>query len=92
MFEKQKLSPLYTDLYQLTMSEAYFQNQKARQPACFDYFFRKLPFNGGYMVFAGLKDLLEILTEIKFEKDDIDYLHKAGFNGDFLEYLKSTIR
>ncbi len=89
MFEKQKLSPLYTDLYQLTMSEAYFQNQKARQPACFDYFFRKLPFNGGYMVFAGLKDLLEILTEIKFEKDDIDYLHKAGFNGDFLEYLKS---
>ncbi len=74
MFDRQKISPLYTDLYQLTMAQAYFMHQKADTPACFDYFFRKIPYNGGYMVFAGLQELLELIAGLKFEKDDIDFL------------------
>ncbi len=89
MFDKQKISPLYTDLYQLTMAKAYFMNQKADTTACFDYFFRKTPFSGGYLVFAGLQELLELIAELRFEKNDIDFLHKSGFESDFLDYLSS---
>ncbi len=89
MFDKQKISPLYTDLYQLTMAKAYFKHQKADTSACFDYFFRKLPFKGGYMVFAGLQELLELIAELRFEKDDIDFLHRSGFESDFLDHLST---
>jgi len=37
----------YTDLYQLTMGQVYFLKGTARHEAVFDYFFRKIPFNGG---------------------------------------------
>lgn len=79
---------LYTDMYQLTMMESYFNQGKQNCPAAFDYFFRKLPYDGGYVVFSGLSELIESLEEIKFSADDIDYLHKKKLSDDFLEYLK----
>ena len=79
---------LYTDMYQITMMETYFAENKHNCPATFDYFFRKLPFEGGYVIFSGLSELIENLGEIKFSADDIDYLHKININDDFLEYLK----
>lgn len=80
---------LYTDMYQLTMMESYFKQGKQNCPAAFDYFFRKLPYDGGYVVFSGLSELIESLEEIKFSADDIDYLHKKKLSDDFLEYLKT---
>ena len=80
---------LYTDLYQLTMSQVYFLQGKHNQLAVFDYFFRKLPFSGGYAVFAGLDDLLDILENFHFDKPAIDFLHAQGFNPQFLQYLKN---
>jgi nicotinate phosphoribosyltransferase len=67
---------LFTDMYQLTMMETYFAENKHNCPAAFDYFFRKLPFKGGYVIFSGLSELIENLGEIKFSADDIAYLHK----------------
>ncbi len=78
---------LYTDMYQLTTGQAYFQDAKSELPACFDYFFRKIPFGGGYVLFAGLADALELLTRLRFESDDISYLRSLGFSEDYLEYL-----
>jgi nicotinate phosphoribosyltransferase len=78
----------YTDLYQLTMSQVYFLNGHNNRTAVFDYFFRQLPFEGGYAVFAGLEDLLEILENLRFEKQDIDFMRAEGFDPDFLHYLK----
>ncbi len=83
-----RFSPLYTDMYQLTMGQAYFLNNRYQSEAGFDYFFRKLPFDGGYVIFAGLSDLIEAIGTLRFDASDIDYLHKQGFNADFLEYLK----
>lgn len=80
---------LYTDMYQLTMMESYFNQGKHNCPAAFDYFFRKLPYDGGYVVFSGLSELIKSLEEIKFSVDDIDYLHKKKLSDDFLEYLKT---
>ncbi|KTD08137.1 nicotinate phosphoribosyltransferase [Legionella jamestowniensis] len=77
----------YTDKYQLTMAQIYFL-KGVKEPALFDYFFRKLPFNGGYAVFAGLNDLLEILENFHFKKEEIDFLKEQGFDANFLAYLK----
>ena len=49
----------YTDLYQLTIGEVYFLENRHNMPVCFDYFFRKIPNSGGYVVFAGLEDLMK---------------------------------
>lgn len=77
----------YTDQYQLAMALVYFKKDKAQERAVFDYFFRELPFDGGYAIFAGLEDLLDILENLKFEKADLELLDKYGFPEDFLEYL-----
>lgn len=78
---------LYTDLYELTMAQAYFVSGKHEERAVFDYFFRTCPFQGGYTVFAGLEDLLNILKKFKYSKEDIAYLEKIGFRKDFLDWL-----
>ncbi|HYG18742.1 MAG TPA: nicotinate phosphoribosyltransferase, partial [Ohtaekwangia sp.] len=77
----------YTDLYQLTMGQVYFLTGNNHHDAVFDYFFRKLPFGGGYVIFAGLGDVLNILQDLHFEKEDIDYLKHIGLSKKFAESL-----
>ena len=77
----------YTDLYQLTMGQVYFLKGVSQQEAVFDYFFRKLPFDGGYVVFAGLGDLLPILEDLHFSTDDLKFLKEVGLNDDFIRHL-----
>jgi len=81
-------SGTYTDLYQLTMAQAYYQAGDGNESAIFDYFFRKLPFGGGYAVFAGLEVLLEVLEKLRFDESDIAYLEQQGFDEEFLRYLQ----
>ena len=78
----------YTDQYQLTMGQVYFLKGHTHHPAVFDYFFRKLPFEGGYAIFAGLENLLEILKDLRFDEKDISFLKKLGLNEDYINYLK----
>jgi nicotinate phosphoribosyltransferase len=84
---KEKLG-LYTDFYELVMAEGYFYCGKKDQPATFNYFFRTNPFYGGFTVFAGLSDFLELLTEFTYSSSDIQYLKEQGFKPEFLSYLK----
>jgi nicotinate phosphoribosyltransferase len=79
---------LYTDFYELTMAQGFFKNGWSKKKAGFDYFFRSLPFEGGYLIFAGLSDLLEMLNRYRFSKDDLKYLRSKGFEKPFLNYLK----
>lgn len=90
-------SGLYTDMYELTMAEAYFSQKIHNAPASFDYFFRKLPFSGGYVIFCGLGELLPVIENLHFNADEINWLRKQGFENNFLEWLaafrfKGTIR
>jgi len=78
----------YTDKYQLAMSQVYFLKGQKETKAVFDYFFRKLPFNAGYAIFAGLEDLLNTLDILKFDKDDLEYLQELGYHTDFISFLK----
>ena len=78
---------LFTDLYELTMAQVFFE-QKMFAPATFSLFARNHPPHRGYLVFAGLEDVLEFLEEIRFDGDKIEYLRSQGiFSEEFLEYL-----
>ncbi|MCC5792181.1 MAG: nicotinate phosphoribosyltransferase [Legionellaceae bacterium] len=79
----------YTDKYQLSMAQVYFLQGLSQHSTVFDYFFRKLPFGGGYAVFAGLDDLLQVLENLRFDRHDLDFLRQQGFHSDFLAYLKN---
>lgn len=80
-------SASYTDLYQLTMAQVYFKT-KPEGTAVFDYYFRDNPFNGGYTIFAGLDNILDIIENLRFTDADIEYLKTHHFESDFLEYLR----
>jgi len=79
---------LYTDYYHLIMAQDIYYLKKKDTTAIFDYSFRENPFGSGYVVFAGLSDVLEILETLRFEDEDIEYLQSLGFKEEFLQYLK----
>ncbi len=79
---------LYTDHYELTMAQGYYLQGRKDDRASFDYFFRKNPFQGGYVIFVGLADLLETLESFHFEQEALEYLSGIGFQDDFLKYLQ----
>lgn len=80
---------IYTDFYELTMAQGYFLSGRKDDQACFDYFFRDIPFDGGYVVFAGLSDLLTLLEDFQFHEDELGYLSRQGFRKEFLDYLRN---
>jgi len=78
---------LLTDLYQLTMAQAYFREQRLAE-ATFSLFIRSYPPNRGYFVSAGLEDVLEYLRTLSFDAHALDYLAAQKlFSEDFLHYL-----
>lgn len=79
---------LLTDLYELTMIQGYYFYQ-GNVEAVFDLTFRKTPFNSGFIIFAGLQPLVEIITDFQVSEDDIKYLSSVGlFKQEFLDYLR----
>lgn len=68
------VSPLLTDLYQITMAYAYWKTNQHNRPAHFELFFRKNPFGGSYTLFAGLDEILKFLSNFRFSPGDIAYL------------------
>lgn len=79
----------YTDQYQLAMGQVYFKKGESDNVAVFDYFFRKLPFEGGFAVFAGLETLLEIFENLRFSEKDLDFLKEQKMDSKYLDYLKN---
>ena len=65
---------LATDLYQLTMAQAYRHAGRTGEEAVFHLFFRMNPFGGGFAVACGLARALEFLSGFHFTREDVDYL------------------
>lgn len=79
-----------SDFYEFTMSNGYFLNDMSDKIAYFDIFFRKIPDKGGYVIFAGLEQIIEYILNLKFDEEDIDYLKKHNkFSEEFLNYLRN---
>ena len=82
-----RLSGLFTDLYELTMAQA-FLAEGMRGEAVFEVFFRRLPRSRRYAVAAGLDDVLEFLEDLTFDRDEVDAVRQlGGFGPAFLDAL-----
>jgi len=81
---------LLTDLYQLTMVGAYYLLGKSKQKANFDYFFRKIPEDGGFCVAAGLEQLVEYIENLHFGPEDLEYLRSLNlFPPEVVEFFQN---
>ncbi|AMQ07533.1 nicotinate phosphoribosyltransferase [Sporosarcina psychrophila] len=82
---------LHTDLYQINMAETYWEDNMHNKRAVFELYFRKLPFETGYGIFAGLERIIEFIQEYRFTDSDISYLREElGYEEDFLAYLQTV--
>jgi nicotinate phosphoribosyltransferase len=82
-------SPLLTDLYQLTMLQAYFAHEML-DTAAFELFVRKLPASRNFLMAAGLEQALEFLEQLHFEEEELAWLEQSRlFRGSFLDRLRT---
>jgi nicotinate phosphoribosyltransferase len=78
---------LFTDLYELTMLQAYF-HENMTQEAVFSLFVRRLPPERNYLLACGLDTVLDYLENLRFTLDSLDYLRSLGqFSESFLQWL-----
>lgn len=80
---------LHTDKYQVNMTEAYWRDGMANRKAVFEVYFRKLPFQNGYAIFAGLERVIRYLHDFRFTESDLEYLREDGYSEDYLDYLRT---
>ena len=78
---------LLTDLYQLTMLEAYWR-EGFTATAVFELFVRKLPSSRNFLLTAGIEAALDYLESARFTADELDYLARTNrFSAEFLRWL-----
>lgn len=70
---------LTTDRYELTMAASYL-SRGMTQSATFSLFVRDLPADRGFLVAAGLDDVLGVLEDFAFDRDDLAWLAGHGFD------------
>ena len=82
------MTALLTDLYQLTMMQAYL-DRGMDEPAVFELFVRKLPAQRNFLVAAGLEQALDFLESLAFTEPEIEWLaRQGGFSAGLLERLR----
>lgn len=80
-------SPLLTDWYQLTMLEAYLEGGMTA-PATFEFSVRRLPPRRGFLVAAGLEQVVEYLEGLRFSDADLEWLRSTRrFSATLLDAL-----
>jgi nicotinate phosphoribosyltransferase len=82
-------SALLTDLYQLTMVQAYLE-QGMEEPAVFEFFVRRLPPHRNFLLAAGLEQALAFLAELRVTVEELEWLERSGrFSSRLLRYLEA---
>src|SRR5215831_13367616 len=91
MLHPQYHSVLCTDLYELTMAAAYFENHFSAT-ASFELFVRSLPAERGFLLAAGLEQALDELEDVRLSDDQIEYLRRQPVfqhvSDAFFDYLR----
>ncbi len=85
------ITPMLTDLYQITMSYSYWKGKRTDDHAVFDLFFRKNPFKGNFTIFAGLEEALKLVSNFVFTEEHIEYLKTVMPDADsgFFDWLSN---
>ncbi len=84
----QKELTLFTDLYELTMLQAYFE-EEMMEDAVFSLFVRRLPARRNFLMACGLDTVLDYLETLQFNDENISYLQSLGkFSERFLDWLR----
>ena len=79
--------PLLTDLYQLNMVQAYLERGQT-ETAVFEFFVRTLPDRRGFLIAAGLEQVLEYLETLRFSSEDLAWLAEKGrFKPALIDWL-----
>jgi nicotinate phosphoribosyltransferase len=85
------MNGLLTDLYELTMSAAYFEAGKVEEKATFEFTIRRLPAGRNFVLAAGLPQAAEYLLNLSFEAAEIEYLRGLDqfrrVSPEFFDYL-----
>jgi nicotinate phosphoribosyltransferase len=82
-------SALLTDLYELTMAQAYLE-QGMEGPAVFEFFVRKLPIHRNFLIAAGLEQVLDYLSNLRVTQEELGWLERSGrFSPKLLHYLET---
>ncbi|MGX4645357.1 nicotinate phosphoribosyltransferase [Holzapfeliella sp. JNUCC 80] len=80
---------LHTDLYQINMMYTYFKMGLHEKNAVFECYFRSMPFDSGYAVFAGLEHIVSYLEQLTFDESDLEFLKQnENYDEDFIDYLR----
>ncbi len=88
-FDKRNIS-MMMDLYEMTMANGYFLQEKGKQRAVFEVFYRKNPDKGAFSIFAGLQQIIEYIENLHFTTEDIEFLRSLHtFHDGFLDYLRN---
>ncbi len=81
---------LLMDFYELTMGNGYLVNGVEDKIAYFDVFFRSIPDDGGFVVMAGLEQIIHYLDNLSFGEEDLEYLKSREiFSDEFIDYLRN---
>lgn len=86
-----KINPaMLADFYELTMANGYLEAGIGDKICYFDLFFRTIPDQGGFVIAAGLEQVVEFIENLHFTDEDIEYLRSKNiFTERFLEYLRN---
>src|SRR5215469_3008390 len=78
---------LFADLYEFTVSAAFFEHQM-NDTAAFELSLRRMPQDRGYMVACGIERVLEALEQFAIDEGAIAHLESLNlFKPDFLKFL-----
>ncbi|WP_137893280.1 nicotinate phosphoribosyltransferase [Ramlibacter sp. 2FC] len=82
-------SALLTDLYELTMLQAYF-DEGMQETAVFELFVRGLPAERNFLMLAGIEQALQYLEQLQFSEAELAWLRASGrLRADFVDWLRA---
>lgn len=81
---------MLADFYEFTMGNGYVENGMENQIVYYDMFFRRVPDDGGFAILAGLHQVIDYLSNLRFTEEDIEFLRSKNMFGErFLNYLSN---
>ena len=81
---------MLADFYEFTMANGYLQEGLKDKITYFDLYFRNVPDKGGYVIVAGLEQLVDYIENLHFTKEDIQFFKSKNiFSDAFLNYLEN---